>query len=66
MGGILCVITKNVISRTGRLCSRYMDMPEAHNYRPSVFNPALNKPRLLISSLNIIIKLKLCWQRPKY
>jgi len=29
-------------------------------------NPAVNKPRLPISSLDIIIKLKLCWQRPKY
>ena len=39
------------------------------NYRPAAvlnFDPAVNKPRLSSSSLDIIIKLKLRWQRPKY
>ena len=31
-----------------------------------IINPAVNKPRLSISSLDVIIKLKLCWQHLKY
>jgi len=40
----------------------YVQATEAY----SRCNPAVNKPRLSISSLNIIVKLKLRWQRPKY
>ena len=39
-------------------------MPEAHNIGLQLLNPTVNKPRLSISSLDIIIELR--WQRPKY
>jgi len=56
MGAVLCIITKSVTYRTGCV----------HATLCSGCKPAVNKPRLPISSLDIIIKLKLCWQCPKY
>jgi len=54
MGAVLCVITKSVSYRPHRLSSCYGHMPEAC----SGCNPTVNKPKLSISSLDIIIKLK--------
>ena len=52
MGAVLCIITKSVTyGRTGCVHAK-----EAS----SGCNPAVNKPRLPISSLDLIIKLKLC------
>jgi len=59
MGAVLCIITKSVSYWPHRLS---VHAKEACNG----CNPAINKPRLPISLLNIIIKLKLHWQRPKY
>ena len=54
MGAVLCIITKSVSYRLHRLCSCYGHMPEAC----SGCNPTVNKPKLSISSLDIISKLK--------
>jgi len=52
VGAVLCIITKSVTyGRTGCVHAK-----EAS----SGCNPAVNKPRLPISSLDLIIKLKLC------
>ena len=53
MGAVLCIITKSVTITSCTGCVHARDVC-------SGCNPAVNKPRLPISSLDIIIKLKLC------